>query len=332
MIKFSYQKILIAFGFFYMPLAFSYDAIVIVLQAPLLKEANLKSKVLQTIRHGERVFVPNEIGNQNPLPEFIQTFDRVGNVVYIPSRYIKIITHEVSEYEMPIKISPNDPTDYRLEEPIPSTYPFANESFLRANLAFTMGTNGQSPYDYQSTFSKQSYSNELGLRLCLTKKADFDQYDRFYFGFLTSISSVNNQVDFQNGNTSKESRSLIKFGPIITFDTFKNNQYRLSLGSGFTYNYHKSSLEMSDQTGQSEDRWFTGFSFSPFINGQLQVVEVLPSTDLVLGADINFLLPHKETTKDQATIEGLWNNDSPNQIVNHLNLQAAFFLGIQVRY
>ena len=175
--KSIYQNTLMALLFFSISNAFSYDAIVIVLQAPLLKEASLKSKVLQTIRQGERVFVPNEIGNLSPLPDFIQTFDRVGNVVYIPSRYIKIITHDVSEYEMPIKISPNDPTDYRLEEPIPSTYPFANESFLRANLAFTMGTNTQSPFDYQSTFTKQSYSNELGLRLCLTKKADFDQYD-----------------------------------------------------------------------------------------------------------------------------------------------------------
>lgn len=317
--------------------AFGYDGVVIALEAPLLKEAKMNSLVLQTLRKGSRVYVPTEIGNLLDsdgamLPAFIQTYDRVGNIAYIPTKYIKIVTHEMSENKMPITIPGNDPTDYRLEEPIPETYPFDNTSYLRASLSLSTGSNIKAPYEYNSAFSKQSFSSETGAKIIVSRKIIFDNYDRYYFGIVTAINSSNNTISFENDNLASEKRSVIKAGPIITFDAYKTEKLRLTLGSGFTYNYHKSTLKMDDALGNSEERIFSGYSLSPFTNTTVQLIDIFPATDFIMGADLNLFLPHTQKSSDEISIPALWNEESPNQIQAGLKAQVSFFLGIQVKY
>jgi hypothetical protein len=320
-----------AFSFLVTTIAYSYDAIVIVLEAPLLKEAKLDSVVLQTVRKGLRVYVPNEIGDLDELPEFIQTYDRVGNIAYVPSKYIKIITHDLSENKMPITYPGNDPTDYRLEEPIPKTYPFDDTTYLRASFALSLGSNMKAPFDYNSNYEKQTFSSESGGRLSVTRKITFDKYDRYYFGFLGAITSSSNKILFKNSSEASESRSILRLGPVITFDAFKNSNYRLTLGAGFTYNYHKSALKMSS-ADQSEERLFSGYSLSPIANTLVQVTDVIPNTDFVAGADLSLFLPYTQKSKDEITLPELWGAESSNQIQTGLKTQVSFFLGVQVKY
>lgn len=312
---------------------FAYDGIVIVLEAPLLKGPALGSTVLQTIRKGKRVYIPREIGDMKELPEFIPTFDRTGNPAYIPSRYIKVITGTESENTQPIAYKGQDPTDYRIEEPIPVTYPFEDTSFLRASLAFSMANNTTSPYAYNNTFDDQKYRAELGMRMSITRKALFDRYDRFYFGFIGSISTTKNDITFKNIGLAEESRGVIRGGPWLTYDAFKNEKYRLSIGSGFTVNYHRTIVEVSlgaESEVESEERIFSGFSFSPMTSTTFQITEVLPHTDFITGVDLSLFLPHSLTTSDTPEIPGLWPEDS--QISAGLKAQASIFMGMQVKY
>ena len=327
------KRIILVFLFSFLQLSnsYSYDAIVIVLEAPLLKEAKLNSVVLQTVRKGGRIYIPNEIGNLDELPEFIQTYDRVGDIAYIPTKYIKIITNDLSENNMPISYPGSDPTDYRLEEPIPPTYPFDNSNFLRASLSLSMGNNMKAPFDYNSNFTKQTFSSETGARLAVTRKITFDKYDRYYFGFLGAITSANNKIQFKNNNEASENRSIIRVGPIFTYDAFRNSHYRATIGTGFTYNYHKSALKMDGAAG-SEERLFSGYSLSPLANTLMQMSDVLPNTDFIAGADLSFFLPSTQTSKDTVTLPELWGTETSNQIKVSFKAQVSFFLGIQVKY
>ncbi|MFA6238907.1 MAG: hypothetical protein WC635_16335 [Bacteriovorax sp.] len=330
------KKIFLLLAVFFVSDIFAYDGIIIVLEAPLLKEPSLNSVVLQTLRKGSRVYVPNEIGNllsqDEPMPEFIQTYDRVGNIAYIPTRYIKLITHEVSENKMPISYQGADPTDYRLEEPIPSTYPFDDNSYIRASLSYSIANNIKSPYDYDSHFSEQTFPNETGVKLVLSRRVEFDNYDRYYFGFVGAINTTNNETLFLNGNVAQENRSVIKLGPILTFDAYKAEKLRLTIGTGFTYNYHKSLMTVRDGLANSEQRIFSGYSLSPFTNTMLQFVNVFPHTDFIMGADLNLYLPHTQTTKDEITFPQLWGENAPTQIQAGMKPQVAFFLGFQAKY
>ncbi|MDO9183500.1 MAG: hypothetical protein Q7U04_13885 [Bacteriovorax sp.] len=314
------KKIILLLNFLLMTKAYSYEAIVIVLEAPLLKEAKLGSTVLQVLRKGSKVYVPNEIGNQNELPEFVQTYDRVGDIAFIPSKYIKMITHDLSENKTSITYPVNDPTDYRLEEPIPETYPFDNSPYLRASLSYSMGNNTKTTADYDASFADQNFSSEIGARFSLTRKISFDKYDRYYFGLISFISSANNKILFKNNNSVTENHLVFRLGPSISYDAYKNNDYRLTIGTGFTYNYHLTNLKV-DALETSEEISFNGYSLSPLANIYLQALDVFPKTDLLLGSDLSFYLPHSQISK---TASG--------QISSGLKSQVSFFLGLQAKY
>lgn len=307
----------------------AYDAVVIVLEAPLLREPSLSSTVLQMIRKGDKVYVPNEYGNLEKMPQFIPTFDRAGNRAYVPSRYIKVVTGNIGERRQPIAFVGHDPTDYRIEEPIPSTYPFEDRNFLRASAAFMVGNNTTSSYGYNSAFNDQEYRAEMGGRITLTRKISFDKEDRFYFGFIGLITSTKNTIKFKNESLAEESRGIIRGGPWFTYDAYKSEKYRLAIGTGFTFNYHRSTLFM-DSALNSEERVFSGLSISPMTSTTFQINDVLPYTDFVTGVDLSLFLPHTLKTVDDPEIPELWGEE--NQITSGLKAQASVFVGIQVKY
>ena len=304
------------------------EGIIIVLEAPLLKSPSMGATVLQVIRKGHKVFVPAEYAHPGDMPEFIPTFDRAGNRAYVPSRYVKVITGTTAENRESIRYAGNDPTDYRIEEPIPKTYPFEDRNFLRASASFIIGNNTTAAYGYDTPFDSQEFRADMGARIAITRKVAFDKYDRFYFGFIGLITTAKNTTTFKNDSMAEESRSVIRGGPWLTYDAFKNDNYRLSLGTGFTFNYHRHSLFV-DKAPVSEERLFSGFSLSPMTSTTLQINDVLPNTDFVTGVDLSLFLPYSAKS-EEAEIPELWGED--NQISSGLKAQASFFLGIQVKY
>ena len=325
--KYFWTSILTAFTI--IEYAAAYDATVIVLEAPLLREPNINSTVVQTIRKGGRVYIPREYVVNGLVPEFVPTFDRTGNRAYIPGRFIKVILGTNAENRTPITLAGHDPTDYRLEEPIPASYPFEDRAFLRASVSFMIANSTQSPYEYNSSFNKQSYPSELGMRITLSKKVVYDQYERFYFGGIGFITSSKNTIEFKNDSLANESRGLIRLGPWLSYDSFKNDNYRLTIGTGFTFNYHRTTLFV-DSGASNEQRIFSGFSISPMASTSFQITDVLPNTDFVTGLDLSLFLPHAQKDSIETEVPELWGDSS--EIRSGLKAQAAAFVGLQVKY
>lgn len=317
------------FSFLSLPLAHALDAVVIVLEAPLLKEPSMHSQVMQRIRKGERVYVPSEAIENEAMPEFIPTFDRAGNKVFVPSRYIKIVTKDDREYNQPITIAGSDPTDYRIEEPIPETYPFANTYFARASLSMFVGNNTQSSYAFSPSYDQQKINNEIGGRIVVSKKTDFDAYDRIYFGLFTSLSNAENSAQFKDQTESTENQALFRIGPILTYDIYKSKSMRFTFGGGFTYNYHKNLVQV-EGLELSEERVFSGYSFSPLLTTTFQFQSMIPNTDFIAGADVSAFLPYSLKSDSEAEFPELWNES--NEINSDFKLQASLFFGLQVSY
>lgn len=322
------RKLLIIFLTFFSNFLMAKDAIVLVLQAPLLKDPRMDSHVLQYIRKGERVYIPDPIANIFPLPEFIETYDRAGNIAYVPSKYVKVITGDTKEYLTPLAYDKYDPTDYRIEEPIPTTYPFSNYAFLKAAFVLSYGTNVKSPYAYSNSISSQDYSSEKGGRFILSRRVSFDQYDRFYYGMIIGASSRRNLISFANKDAATESRSLLQIGPLLSFDVYKNFDYRLTLGTGFTYNLHKARISYTDNAGNAEARLFSTYSISPYLTAYVQLQDFLPKTDLLFGSDVFFYLNRNLTADDPAELN-LWPSET---IKEQAKPQANLYFGVQVKY
>jgi hypothetical protein len=323
------KKLLFMFLFCYSLAASSYEGVIIVVEALLLKFPKENAKVLQVARKGEKIIVPTSLNLNQALPEYIQTYDRTGNVAYIRSHHIKIITNDEREGQWPISIGDNDPTDYRIEEPIQPTYPFLDHEFGRVSIDITLASNPFSPYSYGSSTTAQNYTYEKGMRFAITKKLTLDKDNRFYFGVLVGVASVNNNITFSNGNLSQESRSLLRAGPLFTYDAFRNTHFRFSVGAGISYNYHKTSISIVDTQGNGDERLFSGYSLAPFSTIGLEYDNIIPGFDLVSGSDMFLYLPYSQTAPKSSGSAINWTED---RIQTAARAQVTFFIGVQTKY
>lgn len=323
------KKIVLVILFFFSTLASSYEGVIIVLQAPLLKAPSDNSTVLQTVRKGAKVFIPPTVDLTKALPEFLPTYDRTGNVAYVRSHHLKIVTNDEQERQWPISIGDHDPTDYRIEEPIPATYPFLDHQFGRASIDFTLGSNPLASYNYGNALTKQTYSLEKGLKVVVTRKVSFDKTNRYYFGLICGLATVGNTVDFADSSVAVETSYLIRLGPFFSYDAFRNATYRLSMGAGMTYNYHRTLISLSDYSGHADQRYFSGYSISPMASVSLEYDKLIPGIDIMLGSDLFLYLPHSQTAPISSSSTIYWNED---KIRTSARAQVSFFIGVQTKY
>ncbi|MCK6595668.1 MAG: hypothetical protein L6Q33_10735 [Bacteriovoracaceae bacterium] len=312
------------------------EAIVISFRAPLLSARTDDSKTLQVLRKGEKIYLAETDLKDPNYPEYLETIDRSGRTAFIKREYLKIIWKDQRENTTAINYTNastgHDSTDFRPEEPIPSTYPFETREFTRLNVSLAVGSNPKGPYTYSENISEQNFSYETGARFLYQRKADFDQVDRLYFGLFGSVASVTNKVDFTSGGTSKENRSLFRLGPIVSFDFYKTQKHLLNLGTGFSWNHHRSTITVSQTGLGEEERLFTGFSISPFIQSQFAFRNFYPNADFTLGSELSFYLPHTQNAGSDPEFNKYWSSESPNEFQQTLRLQAQFYMGINFKY
>lgn len=312
------------------------EAIVISFRAPLLSARTDDSKTLQVLRKGEKIYLAETDLKDPNYPEYLETIDRSGRTAFIKREYLKIIWKDQRENTTAINYTNagtgHDSTDFRPEEPIPSTYPFETREFTRLNVSLAVGSNPKGPYAYSENISEQNFSYETGARFLYQRKADFDQVDRLYFGLFGSVASVTNKVDFTSGGTSKENRSLFRLGPIVSFDFYKTQKHLLNLGTGFSWNHHRSTITVSQTGLGEEERLFTGFSISPFIQSQFAFRNFYPNADFTLGSELSFYLPHTQNAGSDPEFNKYWSSESPNEFQQTLRLQAQFYMGINFKY
>lgn len=315
---------------------FAAKAVVISFRAPMQKEANSEAKTFQVLKKGDIIFIADQDLKKPSFPGYYETIDRSGRTAFIKAEYLKVIYSDDREFDEPISyINPktgHDSTDYRIEEPIPHTYPFESREFTRMNVSFALGSNPKAPYAYDGNISSQDFSYDVGLKINYQKKLDFDQVDRLYFGIYSSISSVTNKVTFTTGDSALENRAIIRLGPILSFDFYKTDQYLLNLGTGFSWNFHRSSLKIDVAEVGEEDRLFTGFSLSPFLQSMFALRNIYPNLDFTLGSELNMFLPHNQSSSGTPEFTQYWDAENPSLFTQKLNLQALFFLGLNFKY
>ncbi len=312
------------------------NAVVISFRAPMQLAATPDSKTLQVLKKGEVIFISDKDLKGPAFKGYYETIDRSGRTAYVKQEYLKVIYKDEREYDEPLSYvnanTGHDSTDYRIEEPIPHTYPFESREFTRMNVSFSLGSNAKGPYNYDGNISSQNFSYDLGLKINYQKKLDFDQMDRLYFGLYSSVSSVTNKITFSTGDSSIENRALIRLGPILSFDFYKTKDYLLNLGTGFSWNFHRSSLKLDVADVGIEDRLFTGFSLSPFLQSIFAFRNFYPNLDFTIGSELNLFLPHKQSASGSPEFTQYWDASNPSEFQQNLNFQTLFFLGLNFKY
>ena len=145
--------------------------LVITHEAPLLPKPSFETRPIQHVRKGDVIYIHdkhfgladyqvtfsgyidedspdyNKIEDGIDKEGFFQTFDKLGQIAYIQKKYIKLIFKDEREKESALVPWKNDPTDYRLEEPLPKNYPLYTVTGLKASaaLALSPGSKNQLP-------------------------------------------------------------------------------------------------------------------------------------------------------------------------------------------
>lgn len=205
--------------------AFALDAVVTVLETPLLKSPSYSAPVVQYLRKGDIIKVHPSLNNntefdhlapspekfaklkkeldessewnQDPLfkgeathahieDEFVPTLDRQGNTVYVIRDHLYVYFTSPKELHQPN--FRNDPTDYRLEEPLPKRYPLDTEAGYRGIVTLGLTQPYYESYPYPSSVKARAILALLILIslifviLPMTSKIDFIWEELLTFG------------------------------------------------------------------------------------------------------------------------------------------------------
>jgi len=325
---------------------------VIVLEAPLLSAPSYKSRVLQRVRKGKNLTIHNQNLRKNPweinydvdsnglpLPkeevddEFLKTLTTSGVDAWVPKKYVKVVYNDDSENELKMNpYSSYDPTDYRIEEPLPKSYPLVDQSNAKAYMSFGMGPSSKSGFDYGTPIIEESIGNKYTFYTVYARKIEFDPYNRFYFGGMLQIHGQRSVYFISNDRTTQETNGEIGIGPYISYDIYRTEDRSITGYGGFTYNLQRYSIEQSTRAGSFEERLFTGYSITPKLGAYYSFKNFIPKTDLdfIIGAETNFNLPYSLKTKTSVQVESFWNNK--DQIDVPMGAQYGIFLGISAKY
>jgi hypothetical protein len=334
--------------------SYAAKAVIISHEAPLLHQENLNSKVLQTRYRGDVVYINdrdidtspfsveyNVDSDGNPINEakdiedlgFYKTLTRDGKDAYIPKRYVKVLYMDSRELMVGRKKFKHDPTDYRVEEPLPDDYPLYNTDHKKALILVGYGPSIKTGYPYRDKIIAEQYSSRYGANLIYTGAVNFDLSRRSFFGTMFQIFNQTTEFLMDDDRITRESHTELGVGPYISYDFYRTKKHCLTLGGGFSLNYHRYLIEQEGDVSGFEQRIFSGFSLSSKLSTMYIYKKFIPGTDLDLafGLEAQFNLPHSLESSTAIEVDEFWNENS-DAVAFDLSGQYALYFGIQSNY
>jgi hypothetical protein len=269
-----------------------------------------------------------------PIPlkvGFYRTSDKNGRDVFVLKKHIKLIYNDSRESQT--SISPyhdKDETDYRLLEPIPENYPLQRSESYRAMFAIGAGPQRKINYKYVSPSVSEAYKPRYGITGTYTKKLDFDNDNRLYFGGMFHLYNATSNFLLANTFTAEESKDQIGIGPYFSYDFHRTFKFRVNLYGSISVNYERYLVKQEDN-GTSESKTFSGMHLSPIIGLQYERIKIFPTVNFIASTNLELNLPYTLKTDTNGIVDRFW-QDSSNTIDIPFGAQFTVFAGISSDY
>jgi hypothetical protein len=312
---------------------FALEAVVTVLETPLFESNSYDAKVIQYLRKGDVIKIHPGLGNEKDKSisiedEFIPTLDRRGHTAFILSNHIYVFYNDSREFNQ--KISKKDPTDYRLEEPLPSNYSFKKPTGLRNQFTLGLTQPQNQSYNYPDKIKAKGFGSPLDLNYTYLKLAPGNYNERLFIGGTFNFRYYKNSYLLTDDRTSEETGIKFGIGPTISYDAFKGEKNRFNFSHTILINFFE---QIGIKQGEYDNRRYTGNSVAGLISTQYHRKNVLNSDiDFVAGT----LIELKSSTKYQARNAGrnpLWWQDTGNdEFTTGISYNFSAFLGLQSEY
>lgn len=350
--------------------AFALDAVVTVLETPMFKYRSYEAPVVQYLRKGDVIKIHPSVANNPdfdqyaPSPaklaelkkkmketpeynddkmfrgeeentafledEFIPTLDRQGNTVYVLSEHIFVYFNDAREYKQ--HVIAKDPTDYRLEEPLPRKYPLKTVSGLRGQFIMGITQPYYESYPYLDQIKRKGYQSPVDLNLTFLKQAPGEYQERLFIGGTLNFRTSTNTYTFHDRRFSEEVSYRLGLGPTISYDAFKSEKNRVNLSGTILVNFldRKQITQSLDQT--TEDRLYTGYSVSPRISLQYHRKQILEDVDFVLGTAMEMTSATNYQAKNGAGQASWWRHLGDDKFTTRTTFALGGYVGLQSAY
>lgn len=350
--------------------ALALEAVVTVLETPLFKYQSYEAPVVQYLRKGDVIKIHPSVGNerkfdkyapapeklaelqkkmkkspeykQDPLfrgetentyfieDEFIPTLDRQGNKVYVLSEHIYVYFGDSREFSQ--NINKTDPTDYRLEEPLPKNYPLKNPSGYRGQFIVGLTQPHYESYPYRDSFKRKGYTSPLDLNFTLLRQAPGNYHDRLFIGGTMNFRSFQNTYTFHDRRFSEEEGLKFGIGPTISYDAFKGEKNRVNLSATILINLFDQLKVTQSLDEQTESRNYTAYSIAPRLSLQYHRKQVFPDIDFVVGTALEVGTAATYRAQDGGGEASWWQHLGNDKFTTRTTFTLGGYLGIQSAY
>lgn len=365
------NTLLILLSFITINSAFALEAVVTVLEAPMLKEKSVDAKVVQYLRRGDVIklhpgYHPNldyehlaprsekqaelmkkwkespeakedpifqgQSYDIDPNDRFVPTLDRSGNTVYVLREHLYVYYENEKEFEQPVKIT--DETDYRLLEPLPKKYPLIAPAGYRGQATLGLAQTYLENYPYTDNIRSKGYQSPLDFTIMLLKRAPDDKKDRLYIGGLFALRTFKNEYILFNGRNTSENYLKIGLGPAISYDAYKGIKNRLSLNLAVNlWLFESVQIKQWDRIQDLKDqRTYKSYTVAPRAGFQYHRKEIFPEVDFVLGLYAEGELGHTYRTSKKAKQTSWWSSEKSDKFSTPTMFNIVGIIGVQAAY
>lgn len=358
---------IICFTFIFLQTAFAIEGTITALEAPIFGEPNDKTKVIQYVRKGSKIFIhdaeayvdPYRSQNFKHAPEkfeiinkdlfitdesiykpsqsskFYKTLAKSGREAYILKEHVFIDYRDTRELTQ--KVQRPDNTDYRIEEPISDTYPFLKEhEGYRGQTTFALGQPNYRAYPYKEDILDTAFSLSKEFQFVYTiMPKDFNYEGRLFFGFVAGLHFSEQQYVLTT-QIAKQANSRFYVGPHLSYDFFRNEKLYISAFTSMQvllYDTMEISIENS-ATDENDRRTYQSFlGLQPNIGANLNFPRAVLGTDGVIGFNVKGLLPKTYSANNSGSVSSFWREtDTSDSFKQPFRVELSYFIGIQSVY
>ncbi|MBL7665837.1 MAG: hypothetical protein JNM93_11945 [Bacteriovoracaceae bacterium] len=348
--------------------AIALEGAITVLEAPLFHEPSVNAHVIQHLRKGDVIylhpsiasqteyehlapsadeeiqyfdastdayakkykdpFIENELYEFAPESEFYKTTDKKGRDAYVLKKHVYVYYNDEREYGEKT-ISP-DPTDYRIEEPIPDNYPFKIEKKnYRSFLTFGFGNQTKNSYPYNENVTNEGTKVKKEINFLWSKRASFDVDNRTYWGTFATLTMFENQYTLQT-RFAREQWLKLGIGPGMTYDLWRYKNRAITTLAAFQMNIlNLNSISQTDGLGDSEKRLYRKISFTPKVATYYRMDKAIGVLDFIGGLSVQLESPYEMTSTRQAENPTWWQSGATDNYSVGASIDFSLFFGIQ---
>ena len=350
--------------------AFALEAVVTVLETPMLKYKSYDAPVVQYLRKGDVIkihpsiandpkynqYAPNpkklaEIReklkktpewNRDPLfrgeeantayveDEFIPMLDRQGNTVYVMSEHIYVYFNDSREFSQ--RIPKNDPTDYRLEEPLPKNYPLKYPTGYRGQFLIGITQPSFESYPYKDSVATKGYMTPIDANFTLLRSAMGNYKDRMFVGGTMNVRMFENSYTFADKRLSEERALKLGLGPTVSYDAFKGEKNRINLSGSVIVNLFNQLTISQSNASITEERTYRGYSLSPRLNLQYHRKGIFEDIDFVVGTSMEMETATSFQAKNGGSQASWWRALGNDKFMTRTTFTLGGYVGIQSAY